>query len=154
MARELDFLGRVLEAPERPFVAILGGVKVSDKIGVIRNLLDKVDTLLVGGAMSYAFSKAQESRGRPPVISRPKTRPSPANCCNWRKAAAKISALPQDFSSPTVMPKTRVLRSCPPAAFPPTGWAWTSAPPRLRTTARLSRTPEPCCGTGQWGALK
>ena len=59
MARELDFLGRVLEAPERPFVAILGGVKVSDKIGVIRNLLEKVDTLLVGGAMSYAFVKAQ-----------------------------------------------------------------------------------------------
>ena len=59
MARELDFLGRVLEAPERPFVAILGGVKVSDKIGVIRNLLDKVDTLIVGGAMSYAFVKAQ-----------------------------------------------------------------------------------------------
>ncbi len=59
MARELDFLNRVLENPERPFVAILGGVKVSDKIGVIRNLLDKVDTLLVGGAMSYAFVKAQ-----------------------------------------------------------------------------------------------
>ena len=59
MARELDFLGRVLDNPQRPFVAILGGVKVSDKIGVIRNLLEKVDTLLVGGAMSYAFSKAQ-----------------------------------------------------------------------------------------------
>jgi len=59
MARELNFLGRLLEAPERPFVAILGGVKVSDKIGVIRNLLQTVDTLLVGGAMSYAFSKAQ-----------------------------------------------------------------------------------------------
>lgn len=59
MARELDFLGGVIENPQRPFVAILGGVKVSDKIGVIRNLLEKVDTLLVGGAMSYAFVKAQ-----------------------------------------------------------------------------------------------
>ncbi len=59
MARELDFLGRMIQSPRRPFVAILGGVKVSDKIGVIRSLLDRVDTLLVGGAMSYAFVKAQ-----------------------------------------------------------------------------------------------
>lgn len=60
MARELDFLGGVIDNPQRPFVAILGGVKVSDKIGVIRNLLGKVDTLLIGGAMSYAFVKAQD----------------------------------------------------------------------------------------------
>jgi phosphoglycerate kinase len=59
MARELEHLSPLLQNPQRPFVAILGGVKVSDKIGVIRNLLDKVDTLLVGGAMSYAFEKAQ-----------------------------------------------------------------------------------------------
>jgi len=59
MARELDFLGQLLESPQRPFVAILGGVKVSDKIGVIRNLLKNVDALLIGGAMSYAFVKAQ-----------------------------------------------------------------------------------------------
>lgn len=59
MARELEHLSPLLHNPARPFVAILGGVKVSDKIGVIRNLLDKVDTLLVGGAMSYAFEKAQ-----------------------------------------------------------------------------------------------
>ena len=59
MARELEHLSPLLHNPARPFVAILGGVKVSDKIGVIRNLLTKVDTLLVGGAMSYAFEKAQ-----------------------------------------------------------------------------------------------
>ena len=59
MARELEFLGQLLQEPQRPFVAILGGVKVSDKIGVIRNLLPKVDTLIVGGAMGYAFERAQ-----------------------------------------------------------------------------------------------
>ena len=59
MARELNFLGQLLTAPQRPFVAILGGVKVSDKIGVIQNLLTQVDTLLIGGAMSYAFAKAK-----------------------------------------------------------------------------------------------
>jgi phosphoglycerate kinase len=58
MQKELDYLGRALENPERPFVAILGGAKVSDKIEVIRNLLDKVDTLLIGGGMAYTFFKA------------------------------------------------------------------------------------------------
>jgi phosphoglycerate kinase len=59
MARELDFLSPLLQEPARPFVAIMGGVKVSDKIGVIDNLLPKVDALLIGGAMSYAFVSAK-----------------------------------------------------------------------------------------------
>ncbi len=58
MQKELEYLGRALENPERPFVAILGGAKVSDKIEVIRNLLDKVDALLIGGGMAYTFFKA------------------------------------------------------------------------------------------------
>ena len=59
MERELRYLGRALESPDRPFVAILGGAKVSDKIDVIQNLLGKVDRLLIGGAMAYTFFKAQ-----------------------------------------------------------------------------------------------
>ena len=58
LQREIDYLGRALGAPEPPFVAVLGGAKVSDKIGVITNLLDKVDAVLIGGAMSYTFLKA------------------------------------------------------------------------------------------------
>lgn len=58
MQKEVDYLGRLLEQPEKPFVAILGGAKVSDKIGVIEALLIRVDTLLIGGAMSYTFLKA------------------------------------------------------------------------------------------------
>lgn len=57
--KELDVMGAALAAPERPFVAIMGGVKVSDKIEVIRNLLGKVDRLLIGGAMMYTFLRAQ-----------------------------------------------------------------------------------------------
>ena len=59
MEKELNFLGTTLENPERPFVAILGGKKVSDKIGVIDSLLEKVDTLMIGGGMAYTFFKAQ-----------------------------------------------------------------------------------------------
>ena len=57
--KELKFLGDALNNPERPFVAILGGAKVSDKIGVIDSLLEKVDTIMIGGGMAYTFFKAQ-----------------------------------------------------------------------------------------------
>lgn len=56
--KEIEFMGKALSNPERPFTAILGGAKVSDKIGVIENLLDKVDTLIIGGGMAYTFLKA------------------------------------------------------------------------------------------------
>src|SRR5438132_4277420 len=59
MERELKYLGHALESPERPFVAILGGAKVSDKIEVIQNMLGRVDRLLIGGAMAYTFFKAR-----------------------------------------------------------------------------------------------
>ena len=58
IGKELDFLGSAVEKPKRPFVAILGGAKVKDKIGVITNLLEKVDTLIIGGGMAYTFQKA------------------------------------------------------------------------------------------------
>jgi phosphoglycerate kinase len=59
MAAELEHLGKVLEHPDRPFVAILGGAKVSDKLEVIENLVPRVDALLIGGAMAYTFFKAR-----------------------------------------------------------------------------------------------
>ena len=93
MARELEFLSQLLDNPTRPFVAILGGVKVSDKIGVIRNLLGKVDTILVGGAMAYAFEAA---RNRPVGTSYFKSEDAPI--------AAELLALAQqngyDFRTP------------------------------------------------------
>jgi phosphoglycerate kinase len=59
MAKEIDYFGRALSDPKRPFVTILGGAKVGDKIPLIENLLDKVNTLLIGGAMAYTFLRAQ-----------------------------------------------------------------------------------------------
>jgi len=62
MEKELEYLGKALQHPERPFVAILGGAKVGDKIGVIRNLMKKVDALLIGGGMAFTFLKAQSEQ--------------------------------------------------------------------------------------------
>jgi phosphoglycerate kinase len=59
LQKELEYLGRILSNPEHPFVALLGGAKVSDKIGVIKNLLPKVEVLLIGGGMAYTFLKAK-----------------------------------------------------------------------------------------------
>ena len=96
MARELDFLSQLLDNPKRPFVAILGGVKVSDKIGVIRNLLPKVDTILVGGAMAYAFEAA---RGREVGTSYFKKEDAPIAAELMQLAAEKgyDFRLPSDF---------------------------------------------------------
>ena len=58
-AKELEVMGKALDDPKRPFVAVLGGAKVSDKIAVINNLLDKADTVIIGGGMAYTFAKAQ-----------------------------------------------------------------------------------------------
>ncbi|MEW6229975.1 MAG: phosphoglycerate kinase, partial [Bacillota bacterium] len=59
MQKEIEVMGKALSSPERPFVAILGGAKVRDKVGVVQNLLDKVDALMIGGGMAYTFLKAR-----------------------------------------------------------------------------------------------
>ncbi len=79
---ECDYLGKVMRNPERPLVAILGGAKVSDKILVIRSLLERVDTLLIGGAMAYTFLRAQGHRRRASRWSR-------TSIWRWRRRAAR-----------------------------------------------------------------
>ena len=67
VARELEIMGGALENPKRPFVAVLGGAKVSDKIGVINNLLEKADTIIIGGGMAYTFARAGRLHRQEPV---------------------------------------------------------------------------------------
>ena len=123
--REVQFLGHALEHPQRPFVAILGGAKVSDKIGVIENLLGKVDAVLVGGAMVYTFLAAQGVEVGKSLCERDKLDvakgllakaggkirlPSDSVCAAEIKAgvAAKVltGAVPCDLMGPDISPAT------------------------------------------------
>ena len=72
MEREIEYLGKVVERPEHPFVAILGGAKISDKIGVIENLIENVDRLLIGGGMAYTFLNAMGIKTGDSIVERDK----------------------------------------------------------------------------------
>ena len=108
--KEITIMGGALTEPKRPFVAILGGAKVSDKIGVINNLLDKVDTLIIGGGMAYTFMNALGySIG--------------TSICEADKVElAKLTTWWAPSTSPT--PSTRLSI---PTTFRTAGWAWISA---------------------------
>jgi len=95
MQKELQYLGRAIQSPERPFVAILGGAKVSDKLNVIENLVERVDRLLIGGAMAYTFFK---SRGVPVGRSLVEDSKLPAALAISTRAAERgvTLALPED----------------------------------------------------------
>ena len=86
--KEISIMGKALSDPARPFVAILGGAKVSDKIGVIENLIDKCDTIIIGGGMAYIFSKAQ---GGEIGTSVRKTRSSWHSACSRRLLTRALS---------------------------------------------------------------
>ena len=135
MAKELQYLGDALERPVRPFVAILGGAKVSDKIEVIENLLGKVDTLLIGGAMAYTFFKAQSLPVGTSLVEAERLGSARDIVAHGRAAqgpagAAAGSRGRRRGSRPACRPRSWRSR-IPPLA---TGWASTSARKRRRLT--------------------
>lgn len=118
LEKELAYLGRALEDPARPFVAILGGAKVSDKIGVIRNLFGKVDAILIGGAMAYAFLKAQGVE-----VGRSKLEAERVGTAKEILDLAKQKGvalhLPADHLVAQEVSRTAPAQPCPTAAIPP-----------------------------------
>ncbi len=150
LAREVEVLGRLLDEPKRPFVAVLGGVKVSDKLGVIDALLEHCDTLLIGGAMAFTFLRAQGVRGRR-LARRGATRSSTASSCSTPAG----SAFPTDIvvaQEMTADAEARhVSRDVDPRRLE--GPRHRSRDRRhLRRRARAARAP--CCGTGRWACSR
>ena len=132
IGKELSVMGGALENPERPFVAILGGAKVSDKIGVIENLIDKVDTLIIGGGMSYTFQVALGGRVGKSLLEKDKIDLAKELLAKAEKRGVKLllpvdneagnefsndtmhitvhsKEIPDDFEGMDIGPETRVI---------------------------------------------
>lgn len=121
MQKELKYLGQAIENPERPFVAILGGAKISGKIDVIENLLNKVDALLIGGGMTYTFLKAQNIEIGNSLLEADKIDLA-KNVLNKTKARKINFKLPSDHVIATEVSETADTKSVQTPAIP-TGWA-------------------------------
>ena len=140
MSKEIEFLGNAVENPVRPFVAILGGAKVADKLSVIENLLTKVETLIIGGGMAYTFLKAQGKEVGTSLVDEEKIE----YCQNMLKQAEEKGVkllLPVDTVIATAFPEPIDAEIAPRLwtlpRFPPTRWAWILAPRPASCSARL-----------------
>jgi phosphoglycerate kinase len=130
MAKEVQYLGRALHDPARPFVAVLGGAKVSDKIGVLKNLVTKVDALLVGGGMAYTFLKAQGMEIGTSLLEADKLEVA-KEILNQARAKGITFLLPMDHviaEKPDAAAATRIVDS--PAM--PAGWMGLDIGPKAR----------------------
>jgi phosphoglycerate kinase len=130
MAKEVEYLSRALHNPARPFVAVLGGAKVSDKIGVLKNLVTKVDALLVGGGMAYTFLKAQGMEIGASLLEADKVEVA-KEILNQARAKGVTFLLPMDHviaEKPDAAATTRVVDS----TAIPAGWMGLDIGPKAR----------------------
>ena len=130
MAKELTYLGRAVTNPTRPFLAVLGGAKVSDKIGVLKNLVTKVDALLVGGGMAYTFLKAQGMEVGASLLEADKLDVAKA-ILNEARAQGVTFLLPMDHIIAEKAEATAATRSADSTAIPP-GWRGLDIGPKAR----------------------
>ena len=143
--REVEALGRVLREPARPFVAVLGGAKVSDKLGVIAALLDRCDSVLVGGAMAFTFLRAR-GLGVGASLVEPDFVAECTSLLESGRVEIPVDVVVAEGPSPTAstawLPSTRSQTG---------GWVSTSAPRPPSGTPRAWATRRRCSGTARWG---
>ena len=149
VARELEVMGGALDNPKRPFVAVLGGAKVSDKINVINNLLDKADTVIIGGGMAYTFAKAQGGSIGKSLCEEDKLDYARQMIAKAQEKGVKL-LLPRTPWPPRSSPPTPRAVWSPPTPSPTTWRGWTSARRRCSCSATPSVAPAPWCGTAPW----
>ncbi len=156
VAAEIDVLRRLTEDPQRPYVVVLGGSKVSDKLGVIDNLLGKADRLLIGGGMVFTFLKAQGHEVGRSLLEQDQVE----TCREYLRRAEDAGVqilLPERHpgrrrSSRRTPPSP--LRSCPPTRSRPTRSASTSGPSPAALSRLRSPTRGPCSGTARWACSR
>ncbi len=156
MEKEIKYLGNAVNDPERPFTAILGGAKVADKLNVISNLLEKVDTLIIGGGMAYTFVKAQGYEVGKSLCDDSKLDYCKEMMAKAQEKGVKLllpvdAVVAKDFPDPIDAPvETTVV----PMPSPPTWKAATSARRATSCSLRLSRLPRPLSGTAPWACSR
>ena len=150
--KELKFMGGALENPQRPFVAILGGAKVSSKIGVITNLIDKVDALIIGGGMAYTFAKAMGGGVGNSLLEEDKLDLARETMEKAKEKGVKF-LLPVDTVIANDFSNDANIKMVPPARSPTAGRAWISAPRPRSCLPKPSRAPRPWFGTAPWACL-
>lgn len=128
MEKEIRYLSRLLESPEHPFVAVLGGKKVSDKIGVLRNLLERVDAVLVGGGMAYTFLRSQGYQVGRSLVEEDKVELA-RELIEGARARGVQLWLPEDVVV-AERPSPEVARRVVPAGEIPEGWMGLDIGPR------------------------
>ncbi len=155
MEKEITYLGKALEAPEKPFVAIIGGSKISGKIDVIDNLLDKVDTLVIVGGMAYTFQRALGVTTGKSLVEEDKIDMAKAALDKGQGQGRRTCCCPSTTSSPTTSPPTpRPSPGTPRKTSPPTGRASTSVPTPSRPSRRLSRRRKTIVWNGPAGVFE
>ena len=149
MEKEIKFLGDAVDNPVRPFVAILGGAKVSDKIGVIDHLLDKADKIIIGGGMAYTFYAAKGIKTGNSLVEKDKIDVAKQI---MDKAGDKL-VLPIDNVVADAFKNdanTKVVEG----DIDDAGWLWTLVLRRLNCTRAFWLMPRRLYGTAQWVSLK
>ena len=141
LEREVKTLNGILEDPKRPLVAVVGGAKVTDKIGVLEAFLQRADTVLIGGAMCFPFFKAQGHDVGSSLCEEEGIEPAAERAWATRSSSCRPTSSPAASSRPTPRSRSSTASTCPTA-----GWASTSARPRPSATARRS----PAAGTVFW----
>lgn len=153
MARELEYLGRAVTNPTRPFVAVLGGAKVSDKIGVLKHLTGKVDALLVGGGMAYTFLKAQGMEVGTSLLEADKLEVA-GEVLNAARAKGITFLLPMDHIIAEKAEAAAVTRTADSTAIPP-GWMGLDIGPKAREAfAKLIRGGRTVLWNGPMGVFE
>jgi phosphoglycerate kinase len=153
MAKELEYLGRAVTNPARPVVAVLGGAKVSDKIGVLKNLVPKVNALLVGGGMAYTFLKAQGMEVGASLLEADKLDVA-KEILNEARTKGVTFLLPMDHIIAEKAEATAVTRTADSTAIP-AGWMGLDIGPKAREAfAKLIRGAKTVVWNGPMGVFE
>ncbi len=155
MEKELTYMGKALVQPDKPFVAIIGGAKVSDKIKVIDNLLEKVDAIIIGGGMAYTFLKAKGQDVGKSLVELDKLDIAQRRARQGRRQRRALSAAHRPQARRQVLRRrqdTDSLRRRAPS--PSSGWRWTSARSRSSSSRTRSPTRAPSSGTAPWASSR